>query len=267
MLRTAEMVATPPGIRVPYIEHGDPDGVPVLFLHGVTDSWRSWEATLDHLPRGIRAIALSVRGHGDADKPGIDYDIAGMAQDAVAVLDAAGVDRAVIAGSSMGAWIAQRLALVHPERVRALVLEAAFTAAGDDPDLAAFVEEVQALEDPLPEAVAREFQESTLAGPIDPELLDLYVAESLKVPAHVWRSAFRGFLDLDYNADLPRIGVPTLLLWGDQDAYTSRGDQDLLLAGIPQSRLIVYEGTGHAVHWEQTARVAADIATFVAGLG
>jgi len=61
------------GVSIPYVEAGDPAGVPVVFLHGYTDSWRSYEPVLPHIPAGIRAIALTLRGHGDAEKPATGY--------------------------------------------------------------------------------------------------------------------------------------------------------------------------------------------------
>ena len=56
-------------VRLPYVEQGDPDGTPVLLLHGITDSQRSWEPVLPLLPESIRAIAVTMRGHGDAERP------------------------------------------------------------------------------------------------------------------------------------------------------------------------------------------------------
>jgi pimeloyl-ACP methyl ester carboxylesterase len=60
--------------------------------------------------------------------------------------------------------------------------------------------------------------------------------------------------------------VPTLIVWGDQDELLPREDQLRLRAALPGSRLVVYEGAGHIVHWEQPERVARDIAAFVAEL-
>ena len=69
----------------------------------------------------------------------------------------------------------------------------------------------------------------------------------------------------DAHADrLHRIAAPTLLLWGERDAFVPRSDQDALLAAIPAAQLEVYRDIGHAVHWEAPARVAADVAALVA---
>ena len=59
-------VELPTGVTLQYVEQGDPAGIPVLLLHGATDSWRSFEPVLPHLPSSIRAFALTQRGHGDA---------------------------------------------------------------------------------------------------------------------------------------------------------------------------------------------------------
>jgi pimeloyl-ACP methyl ester carboxylesterase len=108
----------------------------------------------------------------------------------------------------------------------------------------------------------REFQESTIARGVPPWFLDNAIAESLKLPGRVWHAAFAQMLELD-PPPLSRIVAPTLILWGERDAITRRVDQDELMAGLRDARLVVYEGTGHAIHWEEPARFAADVAAFV----
>ena len=61
MAQVVRSVSLPHGIRLPYVEHGDPAGLPVVFLHGYTDSWRSYQTVLPNLPRYMRAFALSQR--------------------------------------------------------------------------------------------------------------------------------------------------------------------------------------------------------------
>jgi pimeloyl-ACP methyl ester carboxylesterase len=90
------------------------------------------------------------------------------------------------------------------------------------------------------------------------------VAESLKVPAHVWKLTLDGLLAAIPVAD--STNTPTLVIWGDCDELVPREDQERLLAETPRSRLLVYEGAGHIVHWEAPGRVAADIAAFAAEL-
>jgi len=57
------------GVTLPYVEQGDPGGVPVVLLHGYSDSWRSWELLLAEPPDDVHAFAITQRGHGDADRP------------------------------------------------------------------------------------------------------------------------------------------------------------------------------------------------------
>ena len=71
---------------------------------------------------------------------------------------------------------------------------------------------------------------------------------------------------MDFSTDLANIAVPTLLVWGDRDAFTGRSEQDELSRAIKTSRLVVYEGAGHSPHWEEPERFAGQVASFVAGL-
>jgi pimeloyl-ACP methyl ester carboxylesterase len=82
----------------------------------------------------------------------------------------------------------------------------------------------------------------------------------------VWRAAFDGFFEDDFAAELGRIAAPTLVLWGDRDGLAPRADQDALVAGIAGARLVVYEGTGHALHWEEPERFATELTAFVEDL-
>jgi pimeloyl-ACP methyl ester carboxylesterase len=250
-------------IKLPYVEQGDATGVPVVMLHGVTDSWRSFEPVLPHLPDDIRAIAVTCRGHGDAPKPERGYLIEDLAGDVVGLLDELEIERAILVGHSMGSWVARQIAIDHPDRVLGLVLAGAFQASlAGDPEAAAAMRELADVPDPVPDEVARVFQVSTLASPIAPELLDTFVAESLKLPAQAWRELFLGFAELDQPDGAEELRMPALLVWGDRDAFIPREVQDELIETLPDARLRVYEGVGHAVHWERPKRFAADVAAF-----
>jgi non-heme chloroperoxidase len=255
------------GIRLEYEERGDPDGLPVLLLHGVTDSRRSWDTVLPRLPPSIRAVALTQRGHGDSDRPGAGYTIEQMATDAASAIDALGLGPAVVVGHSMGTWVAERLAIDSPGRVRALVLAGALGAPRKNAEVAAFFEEMSLVPGPIDDEFTREFQLGTTERPLPEELLDLFVAESLKLPPYLWRVLFRRFLDIDLHEGLASVEAPALLVWGDRDALVTRAEQDRLVQTIPQARLAVYERTGHAVHWEEPQRFAAQVAAFALAQG
>lgn len=116
----------PDGTRVPFVTRGDADGPAVLFLHGLSDSLHSWDPVLDVMPADVYSVAITCRGHGDADRPLAGYRVAQLADDVAAVMTAIGVERAVIVGHSMGAAVAPEVARRHPDRVAGLVLEGAF---------------------------------------------------------------------------------------------------------------------------------------------
>lgn len=126
MIPTSRLTALHNGVTLPYVAQGDPSGIPVVLLHGFTDSWRSFEGVLGHLPRSIRAYAVTQRGHGDADRPASGYHSDDFVADVEAFMDAVGIESAVVAGHSMGAGIARRFAARHPERALGLVLMGGF---------------------------------------------------------------------------------------------------------------------------------------------
>ncbi len=257
-------VVLPTGVRLPYVEQGGRAGVPVLFLHGTSDSWRSFETVLPDLPDWMRAIAVTQRGHGDADRPATGYHTQDFAGDVAALMDALGIEKAIIVGHSMGGSIAQRFAIDHPARMLGLVLIGARASWHRHPAVLALGEAVATLSDPVDPDFVREFQLSTLARPMSPAYLDAVVAESLKLPARVWRASFAECVfQADHTAELGCIAAPTLLMCGGRDDF-ARDEQDTLVAAIAGASLLIYPDAGHALHWEEPKRFAADLAAFVA---
>ena len=259
-----KFVSLSTGVRIEYVEQGEAGGVPLIFLHGVTDSWRSFERVLPLLPTNIHAFALSQRGHGDSSRPAAGYRFVDMSEDLLAFLDAMGLRTAIIAGHSMGASVAQRFVIDHPDRVARLVLMGSFSTY-DDPGLADFVaSSIAPLTDPIVPSFARDWQLSTLARTMPTGHLDAVVSETLKVPARVWREAFEGFLKTpDFTSELTKVSVPVLLMWGDRDSYASRAAQDRLRKVMPNARFMVYQGFGHAFHWEDPEQFTKDLVPFL----
>ena len=110
------------GTRLHYEVVGRRDGEPVLMIQGLGADKHGWTLQRMALAPKYRTIALDNRGAGRSDKPFGTYSLEQMADDAIAVLDAAGYDSAHVMGASMGGAISQILAVKHPERVRSLVL-------------------------------------------------------------------------------------------------------------------------------------------------
>ena len=193
----------------------------------------------------MHTVAVSLRGHGDSDKPKTGYRVEDYAGDVVLLLDTLGIERAVLAGHSGSCLVARRVALDHPERVAGLVLEASPTTLRGNAGLQEFVQSVvSGLEDPISADVVRSFVIDTSSDNVTPEFLDQLIEEVLKVPARVWKQTFAALLDYDDLARLSHINAPTLLVWGEIDAVVSREMQDQLLRTIPACRVGGLLGSG-----------------------
>ena len=259
----AATVALSSGLTLSYAAQGQATGPALVMLPGPTDSWRSYEPVLDRLPSTIHAVAVSQRGHGDSDKPATGYRVEDFAADVVPLLDALGIERAVLAGHSGSCLVARRVAIDAPDRVAGLVLEASPTTLRGEPALEDFVAGVvSTLSDPIDADFARSVVVDTSSDDVAPEVVDAMTAELLKVPARVWHETFAGLLQYDDRAELARITAPTLLLWGDGDGIVGRAMQEELAQAL-LAELVVYPGVGHTPRWEDPARVAADVARFV----
>lgn len=253
------------GRRLRYARRRVESPVRVVFVHGWPDSWRSFQPVLDGLPPALGAVSLSLRGFGGSDAPADGFTPDDFAADVRDLVRHLGVTSAVFVGHSMGSLVVQRLAASSPDLVDGLVLIGGFNRLPDDV-FGSVWSVVEGLADPISEEFVREFQSSTLAAPVPAEFFDTLVAASLEAPARVWRAAFDGIRAMPAAADLA-ITARTLLIWGDQDALVPRAQQDALLAALPASRLVVYEGAGHSPNWEQPERVARDVAAFVGPAG
>jgi pimeloyl-ACP methyl ester carboxylesterase len=257
-------VSVPTGVRLQYAEHGTRGGPPFVLLHGFTDSWFSFSRALPVFPASWHVFALSQRGHGDSDRPATGYDMPGLAADAVAFMDAMNLSKVTLVGHSMGSLVAMEMALNAPERLTRLVLLGSATNMRSE-EVAGLVTELDDLRDEVPPEFARGFQESTIHHAVPPEFLDRAVAESLKVPAHIWRAAAAGQLAAEYSDSLRRITVPTLVLRGDHDTIFPEAARKALDTGLPNATVRIYADTGHALHWERPAEFVRDLEAFVAG--
>jgi non-heme chloroperoxidase len=254
----------PNGVVMPFMEQGAAAGLPVVFLHGLSDSHRSFGPLFVNLPPHVRAFALTQRGHGDASRPREGYRPEDMADDVAAFLDAMGIEAAVIAGHSMGSLVARAFAHAYPRRTLGLVLIGAFASLHNNHDVEVLRAVIDSFNDPVPEDFVREFQVSTIAQPVTAAFLDMVVAESLKLPAFVWQGAIGGLMERDRTFTASGLSVPTLILWGDRDVFCSRQDQDTLVAALAKSTLVTYPGVGHSPHWEKPMQVAVDLGTWLA---
>ena len=237
------------GTRLHYRESGRRSGPPVLMIQGLGADKHLWDLQRLALAPTYHTIALDNRGAGRSDKPYGPYSLEQMADDAIAVLDHAEVDDAHVVGASMGGVIAQVLAVRHPDRVRSLTL--ACTACRHHPWrrelLAGWAETAQtrgmgAMTSEAARWVIgpRSFRRLSPAigwmGPL-----------AFSRPPHAFASQVAGILasDDDHADDLRHVTAPTLVMVGNQDILTPRGDAEELAERIPDAELVVISGAAH----------------------
>lgn len=250
-------------VTLSYVEQGDSTGINVIFLHGYTDSWHSFETVLPHIPKNIRAFVISQRGHGDSGRPATGYRIKDLSDDIALFIKTLNIGPAIIVGHCMGGYVAQRFAIDYPELTLGLVLVSSFTTVKYNPIISEVWQEVSILTDPIDFDFALTFQQSTIAKPIADTFLQIIVNESLKLPADIWRAVLAELKDTDHSRELNRIKAPTLILWGDQDTLITQSEQVALQAAIKTSQLLTYSGVGHALHWEEPIRFTLDLLVYI----
>jgi 3-oxoadipate enol-lactonase len=212
-------------VSIPFDVVGD--GEPLLLLAGQANSRRWWDPVRDDLAARHRTVALDALGTGASTPPdGAEYSTRRFAEDAVAVLDAAGIGRAHVYGTSMGGKVAQWLAIDHPDRVGALVLGC--TTPGGPLALVAGREVVGPLAGPT--AAARRALAELM---VTPAWLDRHPggADAVLGDQTMTQAARRGHRIAsgrhDASAALGRIGAPTLV----------RGRAARVLPGAPGRRV------------------------------
>lgn len=257
------LLRLPGNLHLEYLEIGDATGQPVVFIHGFTDSRHSYDRLLAGLGSGIHAYVLTLRGHGNSDKPLSGYQPRQLAADVVSFMDELRIDAAFIVGHSMGATVAQCFSVHYPERLKGLVLIGAVATCPSNELLNDLHNEVAELRDPVSRDFAFSFQNSTIAQGVPASWFDTLVNESLKVPAFVWKAALEGMLSSDFTSDLRRMLKPVLLIRGNKDLIATANDQETFLSVLAHAKLLTYTHAGHAPHWEEPARLAQDISDFI----
>jgi pimeloyl-ACP methyl ester carboxylesterase len=257
-------VALPNGVRLAYVELGDPDGSPVLLLHGYTDTSRVWTILAPWLDRH-RLIVPDQRGHGAADAPECCYAMADLAHDAKLLLDALGIEQAAVVGHSMGSMVAQVLAAEHPGRVSRLVLIGSTALApvrrGDW-----MWDNIMGLRAPIASNTEflRIWGPASSPTPVDPDLTRWYEPEIAATPPHVWRAVIRALVDEPVGRYAPDIAAPVLVLSGGRDELFPAEHHAALMAAYPQAEGQVFADLGHNLILERPDEVGPVLAAFLA---
>jgi pimeloyl-ACP methyl ester carboxylesterase len=247
------------GVDLHYEEHGEGD--PLLLIMGLGGHSGHWFAQVPVLAEHFRVITFDNRGAGRSSVTAAPYSTAEMAEDAAGLLAVLGVERAHVAGWSMGGMIAQQMALHYPERVGRLALVA--TLARPRPWLLAWLAfGVEAREkglDPHGRAAWGLPWGLTVASLADPEFVERALEAELEDPYPTTLEGYRGQSAACASHDtLDRLGevrAPTLVLVGDEDILTPPYFSRELAAGIPGAELRVIERAGHGMPIEHAGAV------------
>lgn len=232
---TCVALASVNGVELYYEEHGN--GPALLLIPGLGADTHLFVGIIGPLAATCHVIAFDPRGAGRSDKPPGPYTIGQMADDAEGLLDVLGIERAVVAGYSMGGRIALSLALDHPTRVRRLVLAA--TSASTPP--------------------TRVLSRRWLAL----EVLSRLPSPGERQPRWAWEYQRQATASYDATARLGEIVVPTLILHGRRDHITPPGLARGMHAAIAGSTLVEVPGGHISLVTRERRRFAQELAAFV----
>lgn len=242
------------------------DGPPLLLVQGLGYGRRGWGPALELLGEDFFVVAYDNRGFGESDVPPGPYTARQLAGDAVAILDAVGVERTHVVGASLGGMIAQEVALDWPDRVDRLVL-ACTTPGGPrshpmPQQTVALMLEAPALP---PDVAMRRFVENALGSTAPQSLVDEIVAYRTANPPDPagWQAQAAAGAEHDAIDRLGSLAAPTLVLFGEEDAVVDARNAELLAERIPEAHVERFENGGHLFFWEQPARFANLVREFL----
>ena len=250
-------VSATDGTRIHYEVTGKPGATPVLMIQGLGASKNAWNLQRIAMATRFRIISFDNRGAGRSDKPTVPFTLEQMAEDAIAVLDAAGIETAHVVGASMGGVISQIVAVKHPQRVRSLTLVC--TACRNHP-----------WRQELLQSWAKTAEEKGMIEVGKEAAQWVMSPRSFRrlVPAFTWmgplaalrpRHSFVSQIDAILNTredlvdQLSTITAPTMVIVGNQDILTPRGDSEEIAERIPNAELVVISGAAHGLMMEHSS--------------
>lgn len=246
------------GIRTHYVAAGE--GEPLLLLHGLGASLMAWATNIEPLSQRFSVYAIDIPGHGDSDKPDLDYLMPTAVNFIRGFMEALDIERASFAGNSMGGMIALRIAVELPELVDRLVL---VDTAGLGRDLAWFIRAMslplvgEIIENPSPRntrlLLKRIFHDPSLAP--DSLIREIHRTRVLPGSKRAILRIIRGAIGLRglhskwiMTDELEQLNSPILIVWGAQDRIIPVSHATNAAQIAPQVSLSIFEECGH---WPQ----------------
>lgn len=255
------------------------EGPATVFVHGLSGSWPNWLEQLPVFAREHRVIAMDLPGFGHSPMPRERITISAYGRILDSLLETLEVDAATLVGNSMGGFASAELAITYPQRVERLVL---VSAAGISTYRHRDVERIEPYLRRVASVVA--LYTGWTAAKSDwvarrPGLrkltLGLVTRHPGRLPAALaaeqlrgagkpgFMEALRANIDYPIRERLPEIACPTLIVWGDEDKIISVSDASVFEELIPNSRKVIFEGTGHMAMLERPATFNELLSEFV----
>jgi 3-oxoadipate enol-lactonase len=248
------MRITANGIHVHYTLNG-PASAPVVTLsHSLATNLAMWEPQLNALAARYRVLRYDTRGHGGTDAPSGPYSLDQLAEDAVALLRALGIERTHFIGLSMGGMIGQVLALKHPEMLRSLIL--CDTSSRVPPETKSVwnerirVTESQGMEPHVEPTIGRWFTPPFAAK--SPETVESVRTMIRQTNPQGYVGCCHAIKALDLTDRLPAIAVPTLIVVGEDDPGTPVAASRAIHERIRGSELVILKSASHLSNIEQS---------------
>jgi pimeloyl-ACP methyl ester carboxylesterase len=252
------------GIKLYWESRGE--GEPVLLIMGLGYTSEMWHRVYPELSSRYQVITFDNRGVGQSDQPPGPYPISTMADDAAAVLDAAGVDSAHVFGISMGGMIAQELMLRHSPRVRSLILGCTHCggveASPPAPEVLRVLEARATMspEDGVRAMVPYIYDPATPRSRIEE---DLSIRLRTFPKAESYLAQLAGIMAWGSHDRLSAIDVPTLIIHGLNDQLVPPQNGRTLARAIPASRLLMLESASHIFTTDQPEASLEAVSSFL----
>jgi pimeloyl-ACP methyl ester carboxylesterase len=252
-------------IKIYHEIHGN--GEPLLMIPGLTVGAGVFFRVTPLLAKKFRVIAMDNRGVGQSDKPDIPYSTEMMADDAVGLLLALGIQQAHVLGSSMGGMIAQHMALRHPQSVATLTLLS--TSCGGNHSVPVGQEVSSALlsgqtpEDRIRALLPYTFTQTFIAG--HPEVIVRFTSVCTKdyPPPHAFARQAGAAIMHDTYEQLPRMKVPTLVISGAEDEVMPVENSRILASRMPDAQLMIMDGLRHGLCTEAPEEIGRVVHSFL----
>ena len=256
------------GARLRVGRWGDSTGPCLVLVHGITASLEDWLPLVPHLlDAGLSVVAVDLRGHGQSTLGSERVSTRRLADDLAVVLASLDVQHAVVAGHSLGGYVALALAVHHTElvqqRVTRLVLIGSTPTMRGAPELAALAANAS----PLTLALQRHPRHGAVLmraqvfgdSPSLPAIEDLRRRWS-SCPLSTRIAYARGLVGQTLTALLPQVRVPVTVARGSRDRVVPASRSQLLHAALPDSELVILDGAGHATPTERPRELAGVLA-------